>query len=396
MKGKWTKCFLLFGLILMLIVSAAGVFTLGNKSVTQAENKYIFESIYANTEIDFIVPSPSKDQLQDDLGSYGVEAITGYYETKSKVEINGSEKSGTVILLPDSAKIKYTPYTDSRVLNGRNIQNGGEAIVDTKYAEKNSVSIGDTATISILGKEMEFSVVGISEENTYYDNGTIALVLTKEDADEFAANGIVLSGAYVKASNYDACKTYLYTDYKPYGRLKDRTEFDTDDAYNQHVENFNSANWSKEITNCAANFDELKIKYAGVDDAIITNAVIYAVVVIIAFLILIMLSLNGSEIQSTMKQYIIKKGGTIKALANFYKKGIIVDLLVFVIANIGFYYLIVKDSVLGLVGNHAVVIGIPVVAVCVEALLLMAVTGAVVKKRYTIKKSEAKTESEEK
>ena len=57
---------------------------------------------------------------------------------------------------------------------------------------------------------------------------------------------------------------------------------------------------------------------------------------------------------------------------------------------------IVKDSVLGLVGNHAVVIGIPVVAVCVEALLLMAVTGAVVKKRYTIKKSEAKTESEEK
>ena len=49
-----------------------------------------------------------------------------------------------------------------------------------------------------------------------------------------------------------------------------------EDVYNQHLQNFNDADWSKEITNCQENYKVLSVKYENVQTGIWTNIIIMA------------------------------------------------------------------------------------------------------------------------
>ncbi|MGM9648144.1 MAG: hypothetical protein ACI3YH_08450, partial [Eubacteriales bacterium] len=47
---------------------------------------------------------------------------------------------------------------------------------------------------------------------------------------------------------YNSCRTYLTTDYRPLGRLKDRDSFDSDEQYQIHYDAIMSAGYANEIT----------------------------------------------------------------------------------------------------------------------------------------------------
>ena len=91
MKKKRNQCYLLLGTIIMLLVAylCSLLFVKGN--LEQTARKSSFESIYANTTIDYIVPGPSYsqvDELENTSGN-GINTVTPYYETTTSVEIGG-------------------------------------------------------------------------------------------------------------------------------------------------------------------------------------------------------------------------------------------------------------------------------------------------------------------
>lgn len=389
MKGKWSKCYIVIGTIVILIIAAIGSFAFVKGNIGQADNKYDFESIYVNTVIDFIVPSPSYEQVSEIEGSSetGIEAITPYYETTTSVSIDGSSCSGTTVILPDENKVNNTPYSSSRIVKG-NMPGAGQAVVDQSFKEKNGFGIGDTAEITIADRRMSFEIVGVSETNSYVKNGSIALVLDEDDKAALQDANVSLSAAYIKAADYEKCKSYLYNDYKPYGRLKDPSDFSSEDTYNQHLQNFNDADWTKEITNCDANYDSLKIKYENVESTSYRNLIIYAIIIVLAIIAMNIAFLKGADVQKAIKIFIVKSGGTVSDAKKFYSKGIWFNFLEFIIASVAFYYLIASKSTLGLVGTQLLNLCVPVAVALMASLIAVMITSIYTGNKYKLKKSE--------
>ena len=203
MKKKRNQCYLLLGTIIMLLVACLCSFVFVKGNLEQASKKNSFESIYVNTTIDYIVPGPSNSQI-DELESTegnGIKAVTPYYETTTAIDINGRSVNGTSILFPFTEKMNYTPYGSARITNGATELKGGDAVVDQAYLDKAGCGIGDTVSISIGDREYTFKITSVAETNTYYNNGTIALILTEDVAHQFEEEGIKYSAAYISADD---------------------------------------------------------------------------------------------------------------------------------------------------------------------------------------------------
>lgn len=397
MKKKRNQCYLLLGTIIMLLVAClcSLVFVKGN--LEQAAKKNSFESIYVNTTIDYIVPGPSNSQI-DELESTegnGIKAVTPYYETTTAIDINGRSVNGTSILFPFTEKMNYTPYGSARITNGATELKGGDAVVDQAYHDKVGCGIGDNVSISIGDREYTFKITSVAETNTYYNNGTIALILTEDVVHQFEEAGIKYSAAYISADDAAACEAYLYSEYKPLSRLKDRSEFDSEDVYNQHLQNFNNADWSKEITNCQENYKVLSVKYENVQTGIWTNIIIMAIIVGLVIIVFNAVLLMNSDMKSFMKAFLVKKSGTKEAVKAFYKSGITTNAIVFCIACAALYVLLATRAHISLLDLQALNCIVPMLTAIIVSAIMIGVSGRYVEKHYKVKVIKKKDLTEE-
>lgn len=389
MNKLWAKNYFVLSSLVILLLAAVCSLTLVSGNISLAESKYIFESIYTDTSIDFIVPSPGYDQSSETENdpATGIEAMTPYYETSTSVTVNTKATGkGNVLIFPDVAKAEYTPYAAARITKGDKTITAGNAVIDTIYADANSCGLGDEMQISVAGESYTFKITGVTVSNTYYKEGSAALFLDATQAEMLKNAGIKYSACYVKSSDYETCKNYLFSEYKPLGRLKDKSEFDSEDTYNQHVKNFNEADWSKEITNCKANYDDLQVKYANVNSSIWINVSIYSVIAFLVVVVLNSLLLRNASVRQFMRTFLVKKGGTKAEITAFYSKGIIFDLILFVIACATGYFFIVKNTSVSLVGGSVVNALLPITAVLVASLIMACYAKFYVMKNYTISK----------
>ena len=397
MKKKRNQCYLLLGTLIMLLVSGLCSFVFVKGNLEQAAKKNSFESIYENTAIDYIVPGPSNSQI-DELESTernGIKVVTPYYETTMAIDINGRSVTGTSILFPYAEKMKYTPYGSARVINGDSELKGGDAVVDQTYLDKVGCRIGDSVIINIVGQECSFKITNVAETNIYYNNGTIALVLTEDAAHQLEEAGIKYSAAYISADDVAACETYLYSEYKPLSRLKDRSEFDSEDTYTQHLQHFNEADWSKEITNCRENYKVLSVKYDNVQRGIWINIIV--MVIIVAFVIIVfnavLLTNNGVKI--FMKAFLVKKSGTKDAVKAFYRSGITANVIVFCIASVALYVFLARQIHVSLLDLQVLNCIVPVLTASIISAIMIGISSRYVDKHYKVKVIKKKDSTEE-
>ena len=388
MTKKWIKYYLFIGTFIMLILVLTGSFLFVKDNISQAEQKRTFESIYVDTTIDFIVPSPSIQQaneLENDENT-GIEAFTPYYETSSGVSINESvTNKGAILLFPDAEKLQYTPYTSKRVLQGSDSYSSGDAIVDSKYMQLNNCKLGDKVSFSIANKTYDFTIKSISEENTFYKDGTIVLILSSEQNAQLNDNGISYSSAYVKASDYSKCKNYLNNEYKPMGRIKDPSSFKDEATYSQHLDNFNNADWSQEITNLTDNYNTLKIKYDNVDSGIRQNNIINAVIVAVVIFIMNIIFVSNKSIKQFMRNSLVKKNVTKAKISSFYTKGILFNFIVYACCSVALFFYTMNTSFLSTKSTMMNCV-YPVASALAMSIIMIIVTSAVVSASYTIKK----------
>ena len=388
MSKKWAKYYLLLGTVIIAAISLIGSMAFVRTNINQAQDKYEFESIYINTEIDFIIPSPSYAQISEiQTDANGIEVVKPYYETSAALSVNEQTCKGTALIFPDADNLDVTPYGSKRMISMAEEVQSGTAVIDKMFAETNGCVIGDTITISIDNTAYKFTVVGISENNTYCSDGSVALFLSSEDATVFEIIGIKYSAAYIKATDLSKCKNYLLEDYKPFGRLKDKEDFKSEDTYNEHLENFSNADWSKEITLCSENYETLSVKYQNVPSSILRNTLIYAMIVFVVFCVFNSVLLKNDTLRSYFTVYIVKGNGTKDRIYRFYRNGIVWNVIVFIVANAICCVFWMQDAVLSNPLDGVLGVLIPTAVAVIVSIIMLPVSRKNINKHYSAKRN---------
>ena len=386
MKRLWVKNYLFVGGIVMLLMACLCSTTFVRSNLQLVSDKHSFESIFVNTTIDFIIPSPSYQQVEELSNNTvaGIESITPFYETSTDIISDGATLKGTALVFSESTSLENTPYSSSRILNGSLPTSGGYAVMDQSYFEDNECGIGDTVSILIADKQYLFTVAAITEDNSIYNNGTIALVISADDDMVLQYSGVRYSAAYVSASNYDICKDYLYSEYRPYGRLKDQTEFPSKDMYDSHLQNFLGADWAQEITNFRENYDRLSVKYEKVDSATASNTTIASFIGALLVLFFNIYMLKKRSINQFMRINLVKKNGTITEVKAFYRNGILYTSIVYIVVSVALFLMQLKSYSVNMTEGNASVLW-PAIAVIVASVVTTIIADSYVVKNYSVK-----------
>lgn len=209
-------------------------------------------SIYNGTQINFDVPSPSKDQIITESKLNHIQKIIPYYFTTKNINIIEKNIEVDMLFFDNFDDLEYTMYNEKRVIKTNKSYSEYPLLINESMANKYNLKINSQITIEFENEEITFNVDGIYEDNTYYSKTVIVSVWDnrhKEITEELLNKQINYSGAYIVSKNMSKTEQFLKGDYKPYGKLKNREEFSDDDTYQIHYDAFMNTNYSNEITN---------------------------------------------------------------------------------------------------------------------------------------------------
>lgn len=250
MKGYWVRHRLLLTIILCVASAMVVGLLFAFPHITQQASNYNAQSIYKNSNVDFIAPEPSYEQVSELTGNHGIAKVFPFYLTKTQVTVNGASRTTTVLLSDQFQNVNITMYNEARTIEKSAADVSNPIFIDWQFSQDTGAKIGDTVSFSINGNIAEFQVYAIYETNSIYDGGAILAQITTEQADGIRSNSVNngYSGIYISADDYSACRTYLTTDYRPLGRLKNRESFDSDEQYQIHYDAIMSTGYANEIT----------------------------------------------------------------------------------------------------------------------------------------------------
>lgn len=391
MVKKWLIYYFLVGAVLVVLVSLISILAFVNPNIKKASEKHVFDSMYQDTSIDFIVPSPSVGQISEEESNTknGIKTVTPFFLTNMSYEVGSKMISSDIILFPNAEKIDKTPYCSKRIIIGKTELSSGDVVVDQSYANNYGVSVGDKVSLVIKDLNLDFTITSVSEDNLLFDKGSIAVVLHSTDAQKLISEGSVYSAAYVEAENYGICHNYLMNEYKPYGRLKSTSDFSSEDTYNQHYENFMSADWSKEITDFSSNYDSLKVKYANYESSTQINRIIASALIGLTIFIYQLVVLGNPGLKKFIQIYLVKKNGLVSKVSSFFVSGIIYMTCLYVVAIIGLYILNVGNLGSTMFISGVLNVLIPILIAFVMAIIMIIISVLTVKTRYSSKKIQA-------
>lgn len=116
---RWLFSYLFVGSLVSIVLSLTCLFSLYKPSLVSSFEKYDFESIYQNTPIDFIVPSPSFEQIEElEKADNGIEKVTPYYSFSMEVKNGTQSFKSNALIFDDSNKLGFTPYDEARIIKG--------------------------------------------------------------------------------------------------------------------------------------------------------------------------------------------------------------------------------------------------------------------------------------
>lgn len=281
MTGYWTRQRAIATLILSVIVALAASILFVYPSILQQAGNYNAQSIYKNSEIDFIAPEPSFDQVKELPGSNGIGKVFPFFMTKTEVQVNGKSRTTTVLLSDDFENIDKTMYNGDRLLEKGDSEIENPVFVDWQFCHETSAAIGDTVSFTLGGSITEFVISGIYESNSIYDGGAILARISDEQRDAIVqqSNNNGYSGMYVFASDYAACKAYLTSDYRPLGRLKDKSQFTDDAQYQVHYDAIMSSGYANEITDFRTREESLT-RSSGILSVLLGALLSFAIIIV--------------------------------------------------------------------------------------------------------------------
>ena len=260
MGGYWVRHRLFLTVVLCIVAATITGLLFAFPYVEQQANDYNSRSIYKNTDIDFIVPEPSFEQVDELAGEYGIDKVFPYFLTKTQVNVNEKSRTTTVLLSDQMQNIDITMYNAERLIEKADVEYDNPILVDWQFCHDTSANIGDTVSLYIAGNVEEYNIYAIYETNSVYDGGAVLVAMSDEQKETInhSSKNNGYSGMYISATDYNVCQAFLTTDYRPLGRLKNRELFDNEEQYQVHYDAIMSSGYANEIT-------DFRIRESGLD-----------------------------------------------------------------------------------------------------------------------------------
>ncbi len=282
MSGYWTRHRLLQTIIFSVAVAIMVGLLFVAPVISQQADNYNSQSIYKNTGIDFVAPEPSFEQVNELPGTNGISKVFPFYMTSIQVSVNGKNRTTNVILSDQLDNIDFTMYSDSRIIEQLSGSVNNPLFVDWQFCHDTGADLGDSVSFSIGGNSVEYQISAIYETNSLYDGGAILAPITSDQKDTISANSKSngYTGIYVSANDYNQCQSFMKSDYRPLGRLKDRSQFETDEQYQIHYDAIMSSGYANEITDFRIKENNLN---AQANNIMILLGALLSVIAIIVF-----------------------------------------------------------------------------------------------------------------
>ena len=337
MTGHWLRHRFFTTLIMSAAVSAIIILLFVYPYIRQTATSYNDQSVYNNSDIDFIAPEPSFEQVQNLPGTNGVSKIFPFFLTKTEIECKDKTRTSTVLLSDDFQNIDITMYSKTRLIKKSSSEVENPIWVDWQFSRDTGCDIGDKVSLSISGNKVDFTICAIYETNCIYDGGAIIAQISKEQANLIKENSSNngYSGMYVTASDYATCKQYLETEYRPLGRLKNREQFDDDEQYQLHYDAIMSSGYSNEITDFTIRKNEMTKED---NYMLIIAGAILGLIIVLAFNTL--MSKRGCE-KGYFAKNCIPKGQNVKP---YYTVSFFGELILIAAFSVGMLYMKLHNS----------------------------------------------------
>lgn len=324
MIGYWVRQRLLFTVIMAAAMALIAVWLFVFPNIENKANVYNEQSIYKNSGIDFIAPEPSFTQVDELPGKNGIDRLLPFFLTKVPVSVKGKNRTTTVLLSDRVENLDFTMYSTARLISKSDIEFDNPILVDWKFCHDTSAGIGDVVSFSIGDETLECIIFGIYETNTVYDGGALFVPISNEKKEiiiqKSETNGY--SAMYVKASDYNGCKSYLTTDYRPLGRLRDADQFETEEQYQVHYDAIMNSGYANEIT-------DFRAKEVSAGKAVSIFMILVCTLLVVAVVIgfnVAMFNRGCEKVYFT--KHCIPKG---RDVGSYYNTSFIVEILLFMV-----------------------------------------------------------------
>lgn len=309
------------------------------------------ESIYLNSSIDFQIPNPSIAQLNDIEKEPFVNNTFGYYLTKTNVVSEKSSKTN-LLLTNDINKLDMTMLNSNTLINS--IDNSSNfAYLDETASNALGVNVGSQIRVNLAESIFIYTVSRIYNANSLFKEGTIIVDFSGSIKETYLNNASEnsLSGAFINSCDVNATDFYLNS-YKPLGRLKERSEFESDEAYNKYNETVLSQNYKNEITNFSAKRESAIQKFESAKNKLSLMVYIGSIVVFVVY-ILLSLVLRNRKSESNYFKNVLKNKKKIKnyRLLSFIFDTSIYFLITIIVASaMNIFNLVLVPSIIAFIG----------------------------------------------
>ena len=133
MKSYWVRHRLLLTVALCIISAVVAGLLFAFPYINQQASDYNSQSIYKQSDMDFIAPEPSYEQVSELSGSNGIENVFPFFLTKTQVTVNGTSRTTTVLLSDQFQNVGITMYNDARIIEKAAIDQENPIWVDWQF-----------------------------------------------------------------------------------------------------------------------------------------------------------------------------------------------------------------------------------------------------------------------
>ena len=278
MVKYWLKNRAVYSLVVAVLIGIFSMAIFVKPNVETHSENLLLTSVYENSDIDYDIPSPTKAQLAEIEALDFIDDTFGYYFTDGSLKVGSKSVKTKIIFSDDLDSLVMTMYNENRLIyTSQDDLYDNPLYVDYDFYTKNELAIGDT----VYFNNIEFQIGRVYETNSYYGSAVfIPLVGVQKTYIESVTTSY--SGAYLEVNDLIQAEAYL-RNYKPLGRLKDKSAFSTEEEYQTHYNAWNNASYYNEVTSFSSKLSSANVK---TEANYTLGFIVSAVVMIIANVIL--------------------------------------------------------------------------------------------------------------
>jgi len=211
------------------------------------------------TNIDYIIPTPSQNQVDQLLDSQYIKNVIPYYYISFSINNVNSLADGYIL---NSFNDIYNTYVSEDLILSKNNLSNNSIVIDDVFSKKNSIDLGDTLKISYGNITLDLKVDIIFSSDNRHSFGMIFIQKNEMIIEELKnqnSNRIYYSGAFIQSDNLEETK-FVIEKYVPLGNLKSRESFSSNELYDIYLDQLNSADYSLQIFDKANYINQMSLE----------------------------------------------------------------------------------------------------------------------------------------